>query len=63
MAFSREHRKIAELKNVEKHHGFMDVDGMTIQECAEIIMTPVENEETGRMRKTFPVPGEMLSPG
>ena len=43
MAFSKEHRRIAELKNIERHHGFMDVDGATIQECAEFIMTPVEN--------------------
>ena len=42
MAFSKEHRRIAELKNIERHHGFMDVDGATIQECAEFIMTPVE---------------------
>lgn len=27
MAFSKEHRRIAELKNIERHHGFMDVDG------------------------------------
>ena len=40
MAFSKEHRRIAELKNIERHHGFMDVDGATIQECAEFIMTP-----------------------
>lgn len=53
MAFSREHRKIAELRNVEKHHGFMDVDGMTIQECAEFIMTPVENEETRQNAKNI----------
>ena len=26
MAFSKEHRRIAELKNIERHHGFMDVD-------------------------------------
>ena len=61
MAFSKEHRRIAELKNIERHHGFMDVDGATIQECAEFIMTPVENEET--RQKTFLVPLEMLSPG
>lgn len=53
MAFSKEHRKIAELKNVEKHHGFMDVDGTTIQECAEFIMTPVENEETRQNAKNI----------
>ena len=23
MAFSKEHRRIAELKNIERHHGFM----------------------------------------
>ena len=53
MAFSKEHRRIAELKNIERHHGFMDVDGATIQECAEFIMTPVENEETRQNAKNI----------
>lgn len=53
MAFSKEHRRIAELKNIERHHGFMDVDGATIQECAEFIMTPVENEETRKNAKNI----------
>ena len=50
MAFSKEHRRIAELKNIERHHGFMDVDGARMK-------------RPGKMRKTFLVPLEMLSPG
>lgn len=53
MAFSREHRKIAELRNVESHHGFRDADGTSIQECAEFIMTPAESEDTRQNAKNI----------
>jgi len=52
MAFSKEHRRIAELKNIERHHGFMDVDGATIQECAESQFKNDENHNSGMMKTT-----------
>lgn len=45
MAFSKEHRSIAQLKNLESL-GFADMDGITIRECAEMIMTPADVENT-----------------
>lgn len=40
MAFSRDHRTIIQLKNAEIN-GFADVEGTTIRDCADLIMTPV----------------------
>lgn len=52
MAFSKDHKTIDQLRNVEIN-GFADVDGTTIREAADLIKTPADAENTQQNAKNI----------